>query len=194
MEQQPADVNLGKLQKFLDKSKMVMEATKVPVPGKGGQANATTQSSYDGMAEKPLPDMNHMLSERGIKTNVDVPQYDENLMYSDAVENSRLPPHLKKLMKEQRIEQPTHVGANVSESAMAAMNRETKGKAAPQLNERIQSQPTPQTTSAPGFTREEMKGMIKECLSEMMMESITETAIKGTLKKMMTEGKLRVKK
>lgn len=195
--EQPADVNLAQLQKYLGKSKMVMEATKVSVPGKSNQPSTNNeqpaQSSYDGMSEKPLPDMNQMLSERGIQTNIQVPAYDENMMYEEAVEKSNLPPHIKKLMAEQRIEQPMHNGAPVPKAAMDAMNKQMppkQGQARPQLNERIQ---TP-STGNPGFSREEMKSIVKECLSELMMESITENAIKGTLKKMMTEGKLRVKK
>lgn len=206
MEQQPADVNLAQLQRFLGKSKMVMEATKVPVPGGGNTANNNTRQapapvesySNDGMAEKPIPDMQQMLAAKGyIQPTLQAPPlYDETMMYEEAVENSKLPPHIKKLMAEQRIQPPVIPnGAPIPQAAMAAMNRQIHGpgSTAPkpqQMNERVQA---PAHTGNIGFTREEMKGMIKECLSELMMESITETAVKSTLKKLMTEGRLKVK-
>lgn len=191
-----SDVNLAELSSLLGKSKMVMDATKVNVPGGGNNPSINEptggySSGGDGMQEKPLPDMNEMLAAKGIKTNVQVPEYDENLMYEEAVAKSKLPPHIKKLMAEQRIEQATPGGAPVPESAMAAMNKQTQKKAP--IQERVQApQQTQQMTN--GVSKEDLKSAIREVLSDMMMESISETAVKRTLKKMMTEGKLKVKK
>jgi ABC-type transport system substrate-binding protein len=187
------EVNLSQIP-GLAKAAMVMKATTVPqvnnsVPT-NESANYTAPSNDMGMQEKPLPGMNDMLAQRGIDVNV--PEYNDDFLYEEAVDKSKLPPHIKKLMSEQRIQPPSTVQqtANVPEGAKRLMQQETKTKPQ-QMVENHQPMTSTQTT---GFSREEMKGMIKEVLGEMMMENISEAAIKRGLKKMMTEGKLKVKK
>lgn len=187
------DVNLAMLP-GLNKARQVMNATKVPQKSNAPMStNENVSYSDNGMAEKPLPGMNDMLAERGF-TNVSVPEYDDTLLYEDAVVNSKLPPHIKKLMSENRIKPASPVQeASVPEGAKRLMEMQTGNRPKPNPQQQ-QYQPQPQAQPQINFSKEEIKGMVKEVLAEMMMESISESAVKNALKKMMTEGKLKVKK
>jgi hypothetical protein len=168
------DVNLNALAGILGNSKKVMEMTDRTMT----EGTSATHGGYDASEEKPLPN----LIEEKYNTMPSVNTGDVGSYSDDAVLNSNLPDNVKKAMLENRIDV----------APPSAQIPESLRKKKPQMVQETQKQPMQRQTS--GVSREELKSVIQEVLSEMMMGQISEAVIKQTLKKMVTEGKIKVKK
>jgi hypothetical protein len=177
--EQPQDVNLAHLSKYLGKSKALMDAT--PVTSGGGQM---TEGSYDPNQEKPLPDLTNQYISKINATPQQTPINDE-AMYGDAVNESNLPPVVKQAMLKNRINNVAP--GYVPEATPRPVNQTQQAPQKQMIQEHIN------TPANHGFSKEQMKDMMKEVLAEMMMETISETTIKKTLGKMLSEGKLKIK-
>jgi hypothetical protein len=144
-------------------------------------------------------------------------------VYKSKVQSSRMPDAVKQAMLKNPIPQPD-MSAVMGTGAGRSFTLEDLGYTSnnkPQLNEQ-QAQSAPQMVEqtpyyqqppqqnyapqqppqqyyapqpqAPSVSREEIKSIIKECLAEMMVNTISENSVKNTLKALISEGKLKVKK
>lgn len=142
-------------------------------------------------------------------------------VYKSKVQSSRMPDAVKQAMLNNPIAPPDMSG--VLAPGGRTFTLEDLGYTKPQMNEQQAPQPMPMHENvpqippqyqqsqyqqppqqyyapqppqqqAPAMSRDEIKSIIKECLAEMMVNTITENSVKNTLKTLMSEGKIRVKK
>lgn len=177
MNEQPIDVDLSKLSKYLGKSMKIMRDTEIIKPNarvnEGGSNNHP-----DPYADKELPDLSAEYIRKMTQPVVEGIEYDEA-----AIENSNLPPIVKQAMLENIKQQRKLQAENAPKEVISETPRPQQK---PLIKETV---PTNHLGS-----REEIKSIVREVLSEMMMTNLSETVVKQTLRKMMTEGKLKVNK
>lgn len=177
--EQPRDVNLAHLSKYLGKSKALMDASPSP-----RTSNVNEGQAYDPNEEKPLPDLTKQYRSK-TPTNPVAP-IDETAMYNEAVSRSNFSEDVKRAMINSRIQ-------SSSPGYVADPSMPTQQAPAPQ-RQAVNEQITPtQQNHTTNISKAEMRVMMKEVLSEMMMETISEATIKKTLGKMLSEGKLKIK-
>lgn len=189
-------MDVNRLKAILDKSKTIMTTVDAGQYKKGQvDANLLKQEmveSVNGVA----PTRN---APKKTQQQLD-PNSDD---YRARIQNSKMPDAVKKAMLNNPIELPKMPGIGES------FTLEDLGYSKQTINEQVQQpapiqQPAPQqfyqqpqqyfAPQAPTTNRDEIKSIIKECLAEMMVDTISEHTVKNTIRTLMNEGKIRVKK
>lgn len=113
--------------------------------------------------------------------------------YEDRVKNSNLSSNVKEAMLKNRIVPQENATQNQKLYTAEEMNN--MGSPPPQQVNEERRVSTPQNSKqSNSFDREDIKGIIKEVLAEMMVNTITENSVKKTIKTLMNEGIIKAKK
>lgn len=202
--EQSAPMDFNKLKGILNKSKAIMGAVD---NGKYKKGNIDeTKLRQEGLVENINP--GHTPAPKPYVPPQQEKQIDySSEAYKSKIQNSKMPDAVKQAMLANPIPQPDLSGVmGTGGGRTFTLEDLGYGKSnTPQINEQQvpQQQAAPQPPqqsyyppqqAAPQMTREEIKSIVKECLAEMMVDTITENSVKNTLKALMTEGKIRVKK
>jgi hypothetical protein len=189
--------NLEKLKGILNKSQAIMNEVNT---GKYDKNRKNNPAPRPAPAPRRQPQMNE-----NFNTNT---QMDSS--YAARVNGSGFSEDVKKAMINNPIPTDMSTGWNASDILGESYGTGTQqtyphggagGYVQPSVSHPPQNQYyPPQNQHYPShppqasLTTEDVKNIVKEVLSEMMMSSITENAVKSTLKTMISEGKLKTKK
>jgi hypothetical protein len=185
------EVNLNnpRLQAILGKSKAVMEEAerRNPVNKNKMRENYTNQAPQQEYLERepPAPQMSNMRRR-------DEPIDPNSPEYSSRVQNSKMPSAIKEMM----LKNPLSQSPMQDEPVQRVYSSNELDTATPtRVDENVRAvqhqKPMNETIS---MNREEIKGIIKEVLAEMMVKTVSENTIKRTIKTLINEGKIRPKK
>lgn len=195
--EQPMEINMNdpRFQSMIGKSKKVMAETDARFPDKT-RNNQPQQQNYAPQyqeREPPMPQMPQRNPNQQLDPNS--PEYKMRL------ENSNLPAAVKQAL----MESPGNEQPMMMEAPQRQFSAQELGYNQPQMNEQPTPQPQhyppqghqPQYNPAPqqpSVSRDEIKGIIKEVLAEMMVSTISENTIKTTIRTLINEGKIKPKR
>lgn len=179
--QNEVNVNDPKFQAMINKSKAVMSHVESKNPSRGSKLQeGQTPQSYE---EREPPMMPEPRSRR------DDPLDPGSAEYQARLKNSKLPAAIRESMMQNPLNDEPYYPEPQQRSYTA---EEMNSVQAPAPTPR--PQPIQEQRQQPGISnREEMKDLIKEVLAEMMVNTISESVVKKTLKTLMNEGKIRAK-
>ncbi len=185
----------------------LMNHEKVRIKPKGG-SQMQENYSHNSMGEKEMPDLSAKFREKysngsaGAATVSRQPQQiNENLdenAYKQKVNNSNLPDHIKKIMIENRVDDPTEMPIQGFPKSMHVPKKQQPRQQqipqqprqqVPQTPSRVNESKGDFEQSIPNISRDQMKSLMKEMLGELYLESLTESKVRSTIKKIINENK-----
>ncbi len=208
MESTPAPVDLNKLKGILSKAKAVMNKAEENRPsakqtkGRDYEDTLVESTSYDDNDDRFESALN------GMQTggNSTIEAIDPSVAnYADYVNNSRLPPAIKKAMLEMPIPRSNGLSHTFNKEDVADLidKPAKQSKPAPRPAQRTQlNEATQKNSDSITVSKTELKEMVDAIVNEKLLEffmktssqKITEDAVKRTINLLIKEGKLTPKK